>query len=1321
MRRRQPKWRLWTYCTIGAVFSLIATFALFRDGIIGTGTKLYLTRSLSPHLTIQQGVCNKELLTLSAIQFQKEGSHLVIDGATLSAPFGKLMTSPRQVFSLLKAQREGNWPEFLLRFHSLKLSPSIPSGMLTLEGVRYYFRLDKGMVEGELARLSLSLDPGLLDHPVMTIGATISGEEVILHLGFNQMPCQQLTSLCSQFFPKALAGYVGKEGRIDCAMSAVLGKSGLVRLKATLGLDQVEIGSQKSGLIAKVDRLRGEFGYPEEVDAGDLPVWKRIRGYLALENGDLNYGRLINLSKLSGTVSFDPKTNPTMAISGELAGAGDPLALKLEGRGAFHENRAYWLEFGLDLNDGRGIACSSFLSLCRPDADSLVMQVEADQLIPEQIAMLKGYFSRYFPRFEKWTVHQGTLGGRLIALFGKQGLSSIELQGVKGSSLSLEWISSKELFHLNSLEIEGRFTAFVGSPVGMLETKVEMPLCHLLHWPGKMFGSAYSTFCPDDPALLSMQLKFQEGGVVETLGSALFSQIDQSVQFGWSGNRAFPTSLEEVTEGWLRSQQLSHLFYGPLVRLASPGLEVYGDIDLLATYDGSLLTFSMQMEELLAKHPYFDLQVDKIGEKEKSAGRAKLTYNPQKESLEGSLPVSGGRAYDKVNGLLFEDLIGDVTFSLEPEKWRVGGSASEGRISLDGTPLLADVALNFSANREGITFSESMGQLPFTNERSLHLLIEKAQFTETDSRLVAHVIEGQNELASLTLKKKEHWEGSALLSTTPLSGEFLCALDWSRQDRKGALTASCAETSWHGKKGAPVDLSLRFVDGEVSIETLSIGAHQLKGSIAGHEIDFSLDGPLGTTKGKGVFSLEFPSEARKFAFLSEVTLKGEFAHPLSLPFETTEPFRIGFSPEMGCVLSQISLKSQESFWKCGHIEKIYSDGGVSVVGSKLSLSPEHFAHLIESGLLPQMANDIPFLKGFVTEFDLSSDGEICTAQGLIPGGVLWSPQRDPLHYTLELSKGNYTLFLSEEEEIEGLQVKGGHLENEWNLSSIRGALGPIQADLSSSKKGELRGSLGLDFQQLHSVVDLPFSSHLAAWDIGPGFKLQGLFQVQNRIPDWSFTGKLLGNGFTCKGHKVRSLEAKVQLREGHLLFEDLDVSDDAGKMWIGEGAIMKQGKEYLFHFPQVEIRGFQPMDLPTLTVKKGTIEQVRGTLNRVETLTGKGSLRFVNKPALQKGPLQNLLMRAKEASGLDTELFIPISGEVDFVIGDGRLVFSEIHSAFSVDQRSEFVLPKSRILPYIDFSGNCAIDVQLKQKGTPRAPLSISLRGKWRDPVLEVR
>jgi hypothetical protein len=115
-----------------------------------------------------------------------------------------------------------------------------------------------------------------------------------------------------------------------------------------------------------------------------------------------------------------------------------------------------------------------------------------------------------------------------------------------------------------------------------------------------------------------------------------------------------------------------------------------------------------------------------------------------------------------------------------------------------------------------------------------------------------------------------------------------------------------------------------------------------------------------------------------------------------------------------------------------------------------------------------------------------------------------------------------------------------------------------------------------------------------------------------------------------------------------------------------------------------------------LVVRQLTLTDFKGLLDDGKTYTAQGKLRFIN--SYKRGETvfdlpANVLSRIV---GLDLDLLIPVTGNLEFNLKDGYFNLLELTDAYSEAKRSQFFLEMNPP-PRMDLDGNLQIFIKMKQ------------------------
>ena len=251
-------------------------------------------------------------------------------------------------------------------------------------------------------------------------------------------------------------------------------------------------------------------------------------------------------------------------------------------------------------------------------------------------------------------------------------------------------------------------------------------------------------------------------------------------------------------------------------------------------------------------------------------------------------------------------------------------------------------------------------------------------------------------------------------------------------------------------------------------------------------------------------------------------------------------------------------------------------------------------------------------------------------------------------------------------------------------------LGDVKIDV-----GSLKRVVGPDVKQL--IDELKFHK---------GYELKGeLTLKKDDLAASSFEGYLKGRDFDFLGYMFKTLLANISIDQNGVSLKDLSISDEGVTVAIPELKIDVSGKGDLsMRIPEITIDELRPsllkkkhvhQRLKPFCIKTMVFQDVTGNLADERSFTGRGHLKFHN--TFKEGHnLLDIPIEIISRLGLDIGLLVPIQGELDYVLKNGKLVFTKLKNSFSESKRSYFYL-WNKTESYIDFSGNMHIDIRMKQ------------------------
>ena len=249
--------------------------------------------------------------------------------------------------------------------------------------------------------------------------------------------------------------------------------------------------------------------------------------------------------------------------------------------------------------------------------------------------------------------------------------------------------------------------------------------------------------------------------------------------------------------------------------------------------------------------------------------------------------------------------------------------------------------------------------------------------------------------------------------------------------------------------------------------------------------------------------------------------------------------------------------------------------------------------------------------------------------------------------------------------------------------------------------------------------------------MGKGYELKGRLKIEKNAP--YFQGILCGKQIELFGYQFRTLLGQVDLGPKKMRIYDVKISDTAGIMKIDE--IVLAGKDHLpwtIDIPTLTILELRPSllqhpgepvgPISPLVVRELKLTDFKGLLEDGKTYTAKGKLHFINSYKREETVFDLPVNVLSRIVGLDLELLIPVTGDLDFELKDGFFNLTSLTNAYSEGERSEFFL-KMEPQPTMDLDGNLNIFIKMKQHVLLKFTESflISIEGQLNDPQFHLK
>ncbi|MDN3509360.1 MAG: hypothetical protein P0S93_05030 [Candidatus Neptunochlamydia sp.] len=282
-------------------------------------------------------------------------------------------------------------------------------------------------------------------------------------------------------------------------------------------------------------------------------------------------------------------------------------------------------------------------------------------------------------------------------------------------------------------------------------------------------------------------------------------------------------------------------------------------------------------------------------------------------------------------------------------------------------------------------------------------------------------------------------------------------------------------------------------------------------------------------------------------------------------------------------------------------------------------------------------------------------------------------------------------------------------------------------------KMALVGQLKINVPRFTKLLPEKMQETVQGFEIGKGYELSGdLVLSKTFIEESQFAGYLKGKNFELMGSVMETLLSEIHIHLNHIELNHFNLSDVSGMFFIETIQLTQNDQEgWELSIPDMTITDFRPSLLkkigqyPTrikpLTIRNLHCCNIRGTLGDMKSFTGKGELNFINTFKRDYHILDipfDILGRL----GLDMGLLVPVRGDLEFVLIDGRVYLTNLKGSYSEGKRSQFFLSPVEH-SYLDFEGNLNINIKMKQYVLLKVtePFTLYIGGTFENPKYGLR
>jgi hypothetical protein len=344
-------------------------------------------------------------------------------------------------------------------------------------------------------------------------------------------------------------------------------------------------------------------------------------------------------------------------------------------------------------------------------------------------------------------------------------------------------------------------------------------------------------------------------------------------------------------------------------------------------------------------------------------------------------------------------------------------------------------------------------------------------------------------------------------------------------------------------------------------------------------------------------------------------------------------------------------------------------------------------------------------------------------------------QDQPLHVQMHMQLAkqlSLNVLLKDHPDSKGLSSEWKHSPaGKWVCESVDGVFRGVDLRMKRTQKDKDKQiyscKVQADFAEISTLLPKDWKANVKKWGLGKGYSFQGTIGVHAEDPLQivSVQGDLLGEKFGLFGKNLELFQAKLDYTPQKVHVHGLRMGDHAAQLSIKtlDFTFNSTAKTWDISSPLISVKNFSPAAMfkgsksRGFEIKNLSFYDVKGSLNKLENLEGRGALYFAS-PTKKEFSFWDVPLTLVKDLGLDPGLLTPVMGEADFLLRHGRVYFTALRNVYSEGKRSQFYLSPMADSAYLSLTGDWHVDLSMKQNVVWKVTedLILSIRGTLEKP-----
>ena len=204
-------------------------------------------------------------------------------------------------------------------------------------------------------------------------------------------------------------------------------------------------------------------------------------------------------------------------------------------------------------------------------------------------------------------------------------------------------------------------------------------------------------------------------------------------------------------------------------------------------------------------------------------------------------------------------------------------------------------------------------------------------------------------------------------------------------------------------------------------------------------------------------------------------------------------------------------------------------------------------------------------------------------------------------------------------------------------------------------------------------------------------------------PGEGFSGIIQASNFTLFNNTLASLKGEVTVDEEGINIDSVTILDESIKGTISNIQIDPNGD---LEVEKLRLYNLRPSLLKSdenrrkkikpFVITKLKFDTIQGNIKDSQSFSGIGKLHFENRFKHENKSFFNIPYELISRLGLDTGLLLPLQGDINMEIDQGKIFLTKLYNCYSEGKHSSFYFSPKRP-SYVEFNADLFVNIKMRQ------------------------